>query len=939
MKLFLIISFIFLFSIISVNAAIPLGVEFLVEGVPSGNIGARYSSLMFKFDSNVNKENVIFTIYYEGEQLQLNPDRCELQNCFIDDFFFSRAGEIEFSLSHLSNSINDILYIDNTNPTIENVRFYKRNNEWFIYAEVLDYLDASSSYPGKISRIEIIKDSNIIDTINNINLQNYIIDKKATFEPSESRIDFTIKVHDVAGYVNSIRFNRQVDDFPPRIISINNENNEWYLDTRSRILVTAIIEEDDRIDVQNSKIKIDTIEARFDSCTITSPILCTARIEVPSAYIDNVKTAIITIQDSYGNQDSKSVSFTTRIDTSQPQLATIWSDAPGYTSGAFLSNNEFYAEFSDALSGMDSSQTIANVDGLEVSASRCEMRNEYSRCYFDPRKTGTMNARIVRGMDNAGNSMVSSSLTTIFETDSNPPSIQVGMGTGGSFSSSNEVSINTGSNAQIRIAKTIDSGSKLSKIEINVTSISSNEIIHTIKFNDINSCNAQSDYLICNIPPFVVQESYSVKGTVYDGAGNTASFNRIIFSGDTLHATDNWRMTSLMQKTKYYFSGIPSQFSTELTMSPGITPYEMSIAQSSGTCTSDKGTVESLLISSDRNTVSVNGMLNTQSSVSGNANISCELNIYSRRDRLVSTDFDTINFWFLMDNFDITNHPGSPGNRALDGSMWQFLSSDWALTVLGKAEDIVEIGEGVCGAYALYTGVSAGVDAAAGATGDTLSIINTIARTLDISATEVEKFAESKCGFVFCTTDGSKELLDTWYGMENNLLGNLSELGVLSLTQSTNRNVQDSFVQSVFSVCVPGMIKNIRKLQQVQCGYALCLLDAEDGRVPASYCEYSQATATCEVFGSELFTIVPFGLIVKDIGISVNSYITRPITVAGGFVLDLILRESPTYRAVIKMRKYIYKLLPMFEIVVQTTSSTPTVDYCSQLETIRGANN
>ena len=179
---------------------------------------------------------------------------------------------------------------------------------------------------------------------------------------------------------------------------------------------------------------------------------------------------------------------------------------------------------------------------------------------------------------------------------------------------------------------------------------------------------------------------------------------------------------------------------------------------------------------------------------------------------------------------------------------------------------------------------------------------------------------------------GAKKVLDIYKSIEGSLIDDLAGLGIISLDHSMSRDVKDSLVLSSISLCVPGIVHNVRKIQQSECGYALCLLDAEQGRVPASYCEYAKGVSYCEIYASELFNFVPFGLVAKDVSFSINQYLKSPITIAGGFFIDAISREIPSVRVILKLQKYNEDLLPMIGITFSVTDAPAPVDYCALYE-------
>jgi hypothetical protein len=952
----------------TVLAGIPMDVQVLRDGVPSGYISGRSLDIVIIFDSPVSAQNVEFTLYAEGMEGTINPTRCIGNNCYVENLNLQHPMDYEIMVKHHTNVRYFIISIDAGRPRIEGLRLFQRGGNWMIGASLFDPISDESEYHGSgIVLVEVVMNGGVVDSVQLDRVPDYEYDKPATFEVAGSSVEFSLRVHDAAGNVGTARFNRNIDSSPPVIASVNEGSSIWYADSQGRIMVQVVVSEDDRVDTQNSYVSIGLQRTAFQSCSFVSPnYVCTARIPIQPELFGTPQSAVIIVRDRFGNEARHESSPVIMADTQRPRLLRVWSHAVSYddySPMAFLSGSEFFAEFEHAPSGMDSSSTVARLiipNNMEISADRCIMSGDVARCYFNvPMQGQAVTARISRGHDNAGNAMIASSEEVHFHIDSAAPSIIVGIGPShDSLSTDTVVTIPESSSAYTRIIATKDEGSMINRIDIRKYKLSNNEMISEYE-HGTSGCRNIMDQFVCDIPPLSAEDDFRLEIRVFDGSGNSASFTRTVRTGGSIIGGENWRVSSQAINPRFYFPGIPSQFVVTANILPSDNFFgsELGSARISG-CTSSTGSIQNAMAFAHGNELRLTGTLTTAETNRAVIHIKCEVHVYAKRNRLISADHDVIVILVELHPYSSGADVNNPGERSASHSYFDGLSSPTAISILGTAEKIVDTGEAVCTAYTMLTSSSALLDAISSLTGGIISPVEPTARTLDEATEKIEKsFAEKACGFVTCETPGAKKVLDFYNNLESPLVdfdkdenveaSSGTDRGIANkpdesemekdenMTHSGNRRVQDSFVQSVISGCVPGIVKNIRKMQQVECGYAVCLLDAEAGQFPASMCDYARSTAQCEVFGSELFVAMPYGVIVKDFSININSLLSRPVTIGGGFIMNMVTKNSPELRSILKFAKFADVLLPMIGIDISTTPSPPAVDYCDILENRR----
>lgn len=74
-------------------------------------------------------------------------------------------------------------------------------------------------------------------------------------------------------------------------------------------------------------------------------------------------------------------------------------------------------------------------------------------------------------------------------------------------------------------------------------------------------------------------------------------------------------------------------------------------------------------------------------------------------------------------------------------------------------------------------------------------------------------------------------------------------------------NIRDSFIFSVISGCIPGVLEKTYEYRQNKCQTVVCYYEAVSNGLDPSFCMKQDAYQTCTLFVGELFAISPLGII------------------------------------------------------------------------------
>ncbi len=128
--------------------------------------------------------------------------------------------------------------------------------------------------------------------------------------------------------------------------------------------------------------------------------------------------------------------------------------------------------------------------------------------------------------------------------------------------------------------------------------------------------------------------------------------------------------------------------------------------------------------------------------------------------------------------------------------------------------------------------------------------------------------------------------------------GNMRNLGEGERNMRMYTNIKDNIYLSTACLCLPGIIRNINKIAQIECKYATCLeKDWKETGVPISYCKDTNHYMNCAyVWGGPLFDIIPFSQFFEGISQMLGEMLANPWTIVTTFFgtwCDLTCETKP----------------------------------------------
>lgn len=99
-----------------------------------------------------------------------------------------------------------------------------------------------------------------------------------------------------------------------------------------------------------------------------------------------------------------------------------------------------------------------------------------------------------------------------------------------------------------------------------------------------------------------------------------------------------------------------------------------------------------------------------------------------------------------------------------------------------------------------------------------------------------------------------------------------------ALLQTAWGNPKSSLWLSYLTLCVPGILENLKKREAVECKYVSCLYNNVAQGMPKTTCEKVYNYETCKIETNEIAALIPFLHIHRQIAGAIKQLLTQPVT-------------------------------------------------------------
>ncbi len=227
-------------------------------------------------------------------------------------------------------------------------------------------------------------------------------------------------------------------------------------------------------------------------------------------------------------------------------------------------------------------------------------------------------------------------------------------------------------------------------------------------------------------------------------------------------------------------------------------------------------------------------------------------------------------------------------------------------------------------------------------------------------------YLDTACSIINCQAQGGKEAwgLSAWAGGAapwctalNSWLANTDMGAGVRLMQGQSQykedtdatkywatNIKDNIYLSIGCLCLPGIIKNLNKVAQIECRYATCLEQdyKQTGITDDVYCQNMKDNLMCSyVWGGPLFDLIPFSHFLESISQTLGELIANPVTIATtalGMYCESYCETEPatmhTICAVARVTSQISETVASISAMFDSKAQTQPVstEWCNQME-------
>lgn len=924
-------------SMIALPGASAIGlVSLSVQGVASGSVTLTGSTTTINatFDAPADASKTTFSLgngtkTYDVPAAICNGDRCSTPGVPVD---WSAKRPVTIWVTYDGTSFYQQRTVtvepDTTPPTVSSVSFDFSNPSSITF---------SATDPSGVASYQLVRDGSRIASGSGSGPTLTKTVELADQLKQGEQASFTLTVTDAFGNAAVKSFGGTVITTPPQIASIQTAatlaSGIGYLS----------------FEISGNDIDLGSVGATIGSkrypasCSGTTDPSCLVTVDHPAA--GTPVSVTVSAADTFGNTATKQATVVFAPDTTPPVFDRIASDYEGYNASESYSAGSFFIEFNESGS-IDPSDVIAQVtpqggSAQRVSATKCWTVSQGTiRCSFP--LSGPATVAYWSAQDRAGNrAIVKSGYITSrrIGVDRTPPQVTtLAIQTSGTLTQSDHVVLAAPGTIRI-VAEVTAEGSRVTRAKVTSHPSSGGSSSSTYAVS-CQLISAASKIARCTSDPIQISGDTRLTIDLYDASGTPYEASKAVTIGaSTGVGATGWDVSSVTAHPDVYLPDGSLPITIEAQVASTVISSSIGLAGASvKSCTG----LDAPLASANGNAIVITGFANGNELGSGGSG-SCTVTVSTERGGALDSATQD-----LVINFTLTpiNAAGLENLAAYNASR---ASSALALhSVLSTAKQVESYANIMCTAYKTTNDASKAVNVAAVALGGDSqvspigAILSALGGTLFSGVKSISPYADPLCGVVQCAIPIDKkgdtlqsEVMSVYKPIEGNVISEINSISPFPIvsSESTTQRVEDSFILSTMTACVPGIIDNLDKINQIECGQQLCLLEVQTGdfKGSASLCSYAHSMQVCGYLGDQLFAIVPFGPMSEQLLGNVGTAIQRPLAIAAGWGLDLLSQAVPSVRVVLSTN--LQNLIG--DIYHQTAGGSPVSmtppNYCQQL--------
>lgn len=179
----------------------------------------------------------------------------------------------------------------------------------------------------------------------------------------------------------------------------------------------------------------------------------------------------------------------------------------------------------------------------------------------------------------------------------------------------------------------------------------------------------------------------------------------------------------------------------------------------------------------------------------------------------------------------------------------------------------------------------------------------TAQKSTDTVLENINKELKKFCGYMSCDRGAFGPKMSEFYDKMSK--SEFNEQTGQRVSTSANyapgmwpKNPKDNLILSAAMGCIPGVLYNLKKRQQIQCMYIDCLQNQVPKGVPVAFCDAQVGYQECRFVYGQVFGVIPYSHVAQQFGNTIKNLFHDPVSLVMGIGTYLCSSPSATSNAI-----------------------------------------
>ena len=203
--------------------------------------------------------------------------------------------------------------------------------------------------------------------------------------------------------------------------------------------------------------------------------------------------------------------------------------------------------------------------------------------------------------------------------------------------------------------------------------------------------------------------------------------------------------------------------------------------------------------------------------------------------------------------------------------------------ILSYANAVCKINQLINSISSLWASVNVLISAFSGGLTSADLSVKRQQKAQDIYQIEIFKTFQKWCAALGCGPEGKLRLFGDWYDkFRQDFKWDVKPGGVRLGTAELPASTDNSLIFSVATMCIPGIIENLKKYKEIQCQYIDCLQNQVPQGLPIAVCSEQRRFQECMYTYGQIFELIPFTHFFRTFGAQLQAIFDNPVSMVFG---------------------------------------------------------